>query len=410
MTTRPMQGVRVVEVAQYTFVPAAGAVLADWGAEVIKVEHAVTGDHQRGLVRLGLVPAAGTFAPIMEHPNRSKRSVGLALEHPDGLAVLHDLIRWADVFTTNFLPDARTRLKIDVDDVRAINPSIIYARGSALGARGPDRAKGGYDQSTYWCRGGSAAGVTPSDVAVDGVCGMPAPAYGDSIGAMHIAAGISAALFARERTGEPSVVDVSLLSTGAWANALAVDISFVTGQPWVAGPIGDPGAPMNPVSRRYRTSDGRWIQLSMLQPGRYWADFCVHLGRPELATDERFDTAEKLAANADIAGGLIAAEIAGATLAEWTKRFDTMEGPWDPVKNSLEVGLDEQLRVNGFVAEVTDVEGNTRQLITSPVQFDESPATPQRGPQFAEHTDEVLAELGLDQDRIIALKIAGAVT
>jgi crotonobetainyl-CoA:carnitine CoA-transferase CaiB-like acyl-CoA transferase len=410
MTGRPMQGVRVVEVAQYTFVPAAGAVLADWGAEVIKIEHAVTGDHQRGLVKLGLVPAKGTFAPIMEHPNRSKRSIGLALEHPEGLEILHELLRWADVFTTNFLPDARTRLKIDVDDVWAVNPRIIYARGSALGARGPGRTKGGYDQSTYWCRGGSSAGVTPADVVHDGVCAMPAPAYGDSIGAMHIAGGIAAALFARERTGEPSVVDVSLLSTGAWANALAVDISMITGEPWLAGPVRDPGAPMNPLSRRYRTSDDRWIQLSMLQGGRYWADFCVHLGRPELAGDERFNTDAALSEHADEAGAIIAAEIASAPLAEWTKRFDPMEGPWDPVQNSLEVGHDEQLRANGFMADVVDVEGNTRQLVTAPVQFDETPATPTRGPQFAEHTDEILAELGLDPDRIIELKIAGAVT
>jgi crotonobetainyl-CoA:carnitine CoA-transferase CaiB-like acyl-CoA transferase len=405
-----LDGVRVVEVADWGFVPSAGTALGDWGAEVIKIEHAVTGDHQRGLVKLGLVPAKGTFAPIMEHPNRSKRSIGLALEHPGGLEILHELLRWADVFTTNFLPDARTRLKIDVDDVWAVNPKIIYARGSALGARGPGRTKGGYDQSTYWCRGGSSAGVTPADVVHDGVCAMPAPAYGDSIGAMHIAGGIAAALFARERTGEPSVVDVSLLSTGAWANALAVDISMITGEPWLAGPVRDPGAPMNPLSRRYRTSDDRWIQLSMLQGGRYWADFCVHLGRPELAGDERFNTDAALSEHADEAGAIIAAEIASAPLAEWTKRFDPMEGPWDPVQNSLEVGHDEQLRANGFMADVVDVEGNTRQLVTAPVQFDETPATPTRGPQFAEHTDEILAELGLDPDRIIELKIAGAVT
>src|SRR5262249_55240488 len=126
MTGRPMQGVRVVEVAQYTFVPAAGAVLADWGADVIKVEHAVTGDHQRGLVKLGSAPPKGPSAPIREPPTRPKRSIGLALEPPEGLAILHELLREADVFATNFLPDARARLKIDVEDVWAVNPKIIY--------------------------------------------------------------------------------------------------------------------------------------------------------------------------------------------------------------------------------------------------------------------------------------------
>jgi len=128
MPARPMDGVRVVEVAQFTYVPAAGAVLADWGAEVIKIEHAETGDAQRGFGYLGSVAAGGSFAPLMEHPNRGKRSVGLALEKPEALEVLHEIVRRSDVFVTNFLPDARARLKIDVDDIRAVNPDIIYVR------------------------------------------------------------------------------------------------------------------------------------------------------------------------------------------------------------------------------------------------------------------------------------------
>src|ERR1700691_6062066 len=164
MVYRPMEGVRIVEVAQYTFVPSAGAILAEWGADVIKVEHAEAGDAQRGLTNLGSVSAGGRFAPIMEHPNHGKRSVGLALEHPQARAVLDDLIRDADVFLTNFLPAARARLHLDVDDVRRANPKIIYGRGSAVGARGPQRDRGGYDAITYWCRGGSARGVTPTNL------------------------------------------------------------------------------------------------------------------------------------------------------------------------------------------------------------------------------------------------------
>src|SRR5215471_2626913 len=141
-----MKGVKMVEVAQYTFTPAAGAVLAEWGADVIKVEHAVTGDAQRGL-RLGAVGAAeGSYHPIMEHPNRGKRSIGLALDTPGGHDVLLDLCRDADIFLINFLPDARRRMKLEVDDLRAANPNIIYVRGSGHGQRGPDAEKGGYDQ------------------------------------------------------------------------------------------------------------------------------------------------------------------------------------------------------------------------------------------------------------------------
>ena len=186
-----MEGVRILEVAQFTFTPAAGAVLADWGADVIKVEHAVTGDAQRGMGGLSGW-REGAFHPVIEHPNRGKRSIGLALEHPEALDVLYELARSSDVFLTNFLPDARTRLHIDVDDLRAVNPDIVYVRGSAFGVRGDESTRGGYDATAYWARSGHAAGVQPPDY--DGVLGMPGPAYGDSIGGMTIAGGIAAAL------------------------------------------------------------------------------------------------------------------------------------------------------------------------------------------------------------------------
>ncbi|WP_445277775.1 CoA transferase, partial [Streptomyces sp. DSM 41033] len=161
--SRPMEGIRILEVAQFTFVPAAGAVLADWGADVIKVEHAERGDAQRGLVRLlglDVTSQGSSFFPIMEGPNRGKRSVGLALDNPACRPVFESLVRSSDVFVTNFLPDARRRLEIELEDVRAINRDIIYVRGSGFGQRGPEADKGGYDSTAFWARGGSASGVT----------------------------------------------------------------------------------------------------------------------------------------------------------------------------------------------------------------------------------------------------------
>jgi crotonobetainyl-CoA:carnitine CoA-transferase CaiB-like acyl-CoA transferase len=160
----------------------------------------------------------------------------------------------------------------------------------------------------------------------------------------------------------------------------------------------------------FRTADDRYLNLNMMQPGRYWSDFCKHIERPELAQDQRFDTAEKLMDNAAAAAELIADEIATRTLAEWSARFDTLAGQWAPVLNSLEVGQDIQLRANGLIAQVVDVDGEVRELVTAPVQFDGEPATPIRGPEFAEHTDEILAELGRDEEEITALRIGGAVT
>jgi crotonobetainyl-CoA:carnitine CoA-transferase CaiB-like acyl-CoA transferase len=405
---RPMDGVRVLEVAQFTFVPAAGAVLADWGADVIKVEHAETGDAQRGLSALmGMPVGGGSFAPLMEHPNRGKRSIGLALEHPDALMVLHDLIRGSDVFLTNFLPGARRRLGIELDDVRKFNPDIIYVRGSGFGVTGPDSEKGGYDSTAFWARGGSAMGTTPVDY--DGLCKMPAAAYGDSIGGMTIAGGIAAALFARAQTGETSVVDVSLLGVGAWANALPVGFALLEGGPPERRAAGN-SAPTNPLVGNYRTADDRWLVLAMLQPGRYWPEFCRRIGCEDLITDERFATAEALMGNALVAAEIVADVLATLPLSDCIARFAGMEGQWAIVQDPWEVGQDQALRANGLIAQVVDTEGTARELVANPVQFDEKPAQLTRGPRFAEHTDEILRSLGKSDAELIDLKISGAVT
>jgi crotonobetainyl-CoA:carnitine CoA-transferase CaiB-like acyl-CoA transferase len=404
-----MKGIRVVEVAQFTFTPSAGAVLADWGAEVIKVEHAVNGDAQRGL-KIGTGgAAAGSWQPLMEHPNRGKRSIGLALEEPGGHAVLMDLVKSADVFLTNFLPDARTRLKIEVDDVRAANPNVIYVRGSGFGQRGPDADKGGYDSSAFWCRSGSGWAATPPDSPR--MINMPGGAYGDSMGGMTIAGGIAAALFARDRTGEPSVVDVSLMSVGSWAMALSVTSALVMGAAMPPAPLtAPPNQPFNPILGSFRTSDDRYINFTMLQPGRYFADVCQHLGLEHLLEDERFQTAEGLMANGAEAGQHVADAIGKETYAHWVEKLQTLEGQWAPVQSPLELASDPQMAANGYLLPVTDAEGNEQQLVANPVQFDEKPPTLVRGPQFAEHTDDILRELGKSEEEIIQLKIDGACT
>jgi crotonobetainyl-CoA:carnitine CoA-transferase CaiB-like acyl-CoA transferase len=409
LALQPMSGVRVVEVAQFTFTPSAGAVLADWGADVVKVEHAETGDAQRGL-KLGTGGAfEGSFQPLMEHPNRGKRSIGLALEHEEAHAVLMDLVRSADVFLTNFLPDARRRLRLEVEDIRAANPDIIYARGSGHGQRGPDAEAGGYDSPTFWCRTGSAWAATPPDSPR--LINMPGGAYGDSIGGMTIAGGIAGALFARERTGEPSVVDVSLMSVGTWAMALSVTSAVVMGAPFPPFPMTAPMTiPVNPLLGTLRTSDERWINFTMLQPGRYFADVCRHLDIEHLLDDERFTTAEGLMANAVEVGQHVADAIAKHPYAYWIEHLKTMEGQWAPVQDPLELAADPQVVANGYLLDVTDADGIQRQLVANPVQFDETPPTLTRGPQFAEHTDEILRELGMDDEAIIQLKISGACT
>ncbi len=409
--TGPMTGVRVLEVAQYTFVPAAGAVLADWGAEVVKVEHAERGDAQRGLISLrgyDAYSAGSSFVPVMEGPNRGKRSIGLALDNPASRPVLAELIRRSDVFLTNYLPSARAKLGIDVEDVRAINPEIVYVRGSGFGQRGPDADKGGYDSTAFWARGGSAAGATAPDA--DELVRMPAGAYGDSTGGMTLAGGVAAALFKRATTGETSVVDVSLLGVGAWATQFTVNLALMAGGPLPEKARPQHGSVSNPLTGSYRTADGRWLELMMLQPGRYWPEFCAAVGRPELAADERFADTKALMANAAAAGELVAEILAARPLPEWLEVLGRISGQWGVVQNAWEVAQDAALRANGGIIPVVDAEGVTRELVANPVQFDATPPALRRAPQFAEHTDELLRELGLSDDDLIALKIAGAAT
>ncbi|MGO9349967.1 MAG: CaiB/BaiF CoA transferase family protein [Mycobacterium sp.] len=400
---RPLEGIRVLEVAMYGFVPSAGAVLAEWGADVVKVEHAVTGDPQRGLRQTGLLRVEGDPNPNIEHANRGKRSIGLDMAVPEGREVLYELARRADVFLTSFLPDARKKFGIDVDDIRAVNPKIIYARGSALGPRGAESDKGGYDMTAFWCRAGTAATITPA--GMPGMIAPPGPAYGDTISGTNLAGGIAAALLKRERTGEPSVVDVSLLGSGLWSMGHTVALTLHLGQRMEAFPPGVHGSPVNPLVGLYATSDDRYISFVMMQPTKFWADVCRHVDLPELADDPRFATVESIAANTSDAVELLTKAIAARTLAEWSERFATLAGPWAPVQDTLQAADDAQIRANEYVVRAGELE-----LVANPVQFDV--AAPQTGPApgFAEQTDDILMELGLDWDRIIELKTAGAVT
>src|SRR5262245_11452440 len=399
-----LQGVRVVEVAQWWFVPAAGAVLADWGADVIKVEHPVQGDPQRGLVTSGLVPAAGGVNFMVEQPNRGKRSVGIDLAHPRGLALLHRLVETADVFLTNFLPPARRRLKIDVEDIRRVNPRIIYVRGHGQGARGPDAEKGGYDAASFWCRGGIGNALTPAGAAAPV---MQRAAFGDSTGGMALAGGIAAALFRRQRTGEPAVVDVSLLGTAMWLMAPDIVASKLLG---IDLPFPDRTQAPNPIVNSYRTADGRWLFLNMLQPDRFWPDLCTRLGRPDLITDPRFADGQARFANRAECVRVLDEIFAARPLADWQARLADAEGVWAPLQTAAEPPADPQAQANGYLPEVDRGDGTHFSLVGNPVQFDDAVPALGPAPDLGQHTEEVLLELGVTWEELAECKEAGAIS
>jgi crotonobetainyl-CoA:carnitine CoA-transferase CaiB-like acyl-CoA transferase len=393
-----MEGVRVIEVAAWTFVPAAGGVLADWGADVIKIEHPTSGDPQRGLAAGGMVPPDRRINFIIEIPNRGKRSLGLDLGTDAGRQLLYKMVAEADVFLTNFLPAARRRLRIDVDDLRAVNPKLIYVRGSGNGVRGPDAEKGGYDATSYWARSGVGSLVSQGD---EYPRSQPI-AFGDVAGAQTIAGGIAAALFARATTGEPSVVDVSLLSYGLWNASPHVVLSKLLGIPDVPQRRRDQ-AP-NPIVGSYKTADGRVLQLVMLQSDRYWTTLCDLFGRPELATDPRFADAKARAENSAACVAELDAEFATRTLDECVALLEEQEGPWAVHRLPLEVFDDEQVQANGYVQTVKAGDGSEFELIANPVQFDEESPSLVRAPELGEHTEEVLLEAGFSWDQMIEWK------
>jgi crotonobetainyl-CoA:carnitine CoA-transferase CaiB-like acyl-CoA transferase len=396
-------GVRVVELAQWVFVPVTGALLADWGADVIKVEHPGGGDGYRGLV----LPGSGDSVNFaLEMANRNKRSAAIDLKSTDGRAVMLRLVAQADVFLTNFLPSVLDRLGLGVDALRAVNPRLIVARGHGYGVRGSDADRPAYDSTAFWARGAIAETLAP--------VGLPEPipqrgALGDRYAATQLAFGVAGALFRRSRTGEGTVVDVSLLGTALWM--IGSDVLAALGGGFRRSPeLGKPRtALLNPLAANYRCADARWLTLCCLQPDKYWRDLCLVLARADLLEDGRFaDMGGRAAHSAEVVLELDAA-FAQRPLDAWRGPLDDARIPWAPFQTLEELLADPQVVANGYIGTVERDGAEPFPLPAGAVQFDEQAARLRPAPGLGEHTDEILAGLGYSWDEIVNLKLSGAV-
>ena len=323
-----LAGIRVVEVAVYGFVPAAGAALADCGADVIKIERPVNGDPVRSLSTYGISPGDGGVTTLWECFNRGKKSVAMDIGSPRGREILMSLIDEADVFITSFMQPARERLGIDADQLLARNPKLIYGRGTGQGPLGPDANKGGFDGLSYWSRPGVSTAASPPDY--DYPVLLAGPGFGDVQSGLNLAGGILGALYKREKTGKGGIVDVSLFSSGLWSMQASIAGCFATGRKNIEQL--DRRCPPNPLTNIYRSGDGDFFVLGMLEADRYWAALCAALDRPDLAENAKYGTmATRMENSAELVGELDATFLQW-TMAEIAKRLNSQEGQWSRVE------------------------------------------------------------------------------
>ena len=395
-----LRSIRGVEAASMILVPCAAAIMADFGADVIKVEPP-EGDENRRMHEIpGLPDSEIPYSFLLD--NRSKQAIALDLKNPDGLAVLHRLVAGADVFLTNFRAAARRRLRITYEDLAALNPRLVYASASGFGETGPDAERPAYDTIVYWSR----SGLESSLMSVDGALGRIPPGSGDHPSGVALFGAVMLALFARERTGVGANVSTSLLANGAWSNGTSIQARLC-------------GARFYPkVSREraisfagvyYRTRDGRALKFSFVNPGKLWPRFCRAVDRPDFLEDPRFATAEARRRHTSEMIAILDPIFAEHDAAYWQARLVAHDLPFGMVSTYDDVATDAQIQAAGIFVPLAGPRGGGLSTVDSPFAFSGVAKTPPRpAPEVGEHTTDVLRSLGYGPDEISGLLARGA--
>jgi crotonobetainyl-CoA:carnitine CoA-transferase CaiB-like acyl-CoA transferase len=396
----PLDGVRVLELGIWVAVPSAAAVLADWGARVVKIEPP-EGDPLRGLAATGLVPYQPDVNPAFHLDNRGKRGIVLDLRRPGGREVAHALVRQSDVFVSNLRRQKLAALGMGYDTLRGVNPRLVYAGLTGYGIDGPERDRAAFDYAAFWAR----AGIMASLGEPEGPPPTQRPGMGDHMTGLGMAGAIAAALLARERTGVGQEIGMSLFQAGMWMLASDIQAAITTG--YCHTPGGRRAAP-NPLFNFYRTKDDSWLHLIMLQPDRHWKAFCAAIGRTDLAEDERFTDAPVRFRHAPDLIAILDPLFAARTLAEWSAVLDGAGCFWGSVQSVADVVADPQAEAIGAFAETSLPDGRPLRIVKSPVAFGATPAAVAGpAPELGQHTEEVLLEAGYTWDDIARLKESG---
>jgi len=418
--TLALEGIKVVDVSQVAAAPVAARHLADFGAEVIHIEHPVRGDsfraYQAGQGGTGGVPS--DFNYTWENCNRNKRSVTLDISQKGGQEIIYRLLSKADIFVTNLRPFELEEFKLEYHTLRELNPRLVYATVTAYGKEGPERNEPGYDATAFWVRAG-----IPYALSMPGIpCANFRTAIGDNVAALALFSGIMTALYAREKSGVGQQVDVALFQTGVYMLSVDIAGALVTGKDyadWTEQPPPEMVAEatmaaariaafyktqtLNPLVAGYMTKDWRMILIVALQPDRYWSRFCQAIERPDLQDDPRFNSFQARAENREALYPILDEVFLSKTLEEWKSRLAGI--PFAVAQNLVEVINDPEARANDYFVPIDHPTHGRIEVVANPINLSETPATLRMpAPEFGQHTEEVLLELGYTWEDIAQLR------
>lgn len=404
--TFSLEGIKVIETASVQAGPMAGRFLADWGADVIHVDSVITGEEQRDPRRLQnlrgrVIPSDINY--IFENHFCSKRGIALDLSQERGREILHNLLKKADVYISNFRPRELKKFDLEYDTLSRKNPRLICANLTGWGKKGPDRNMPGVDYIAFWARAGILHVLCTPDMAPP----LNPLGMGDRTTSLAFVCGIMAALFVRERSGVGQEVDVSIFNTGVFVNAVDVGGSLVTGQDRQNVNREDVA---NALMGSYQTKDGRWLCLIVGNSERYWARICQALERQDLEHDPRFESLEARIENHAALFHLLQEIFLTKTLADWRVRLTEAGIPWGPVQNLPEVTSDPQARANDFFIAYDHPTYGKIEVVANPIKLGKTPAKVRMpAPGFGQHTEEVLLENGYTREDIVRLKEQGVI-